>query len=75
MPNLGPKALKLGLTFLTRIPEELLINSTFFTLTSDLIKKNILNYKEFSELKIITSYTTTDGERRTSSKTIKMTEI
>jgi len=44
-------------------------------LTSDLIKKSIRNYKEFSELKIITSYTTTDGERRTSSITIKMTEI
>ncbi|WP_452227663.1 MULTISPECIES: hypothetical protein [unclassified Lacinutrix] len=44
-------------------------------LTSDIIKKSIRNYKEFSELKIITSYTTTDGERRTSSKTIKMTEI
>ncbi len=43
-------------------------------LTSDLIKKSIQNYKEFSELKIITSYTI-DGERRTSSRTIKMTEI
>ncbi|MFI1742873.1 hypothetical protein [Thalassobellus sediminis] len=44
-------------------------------LTSDLIKKSIRNYKEFSELKIITSYTTTDGKRRTSSKTFKMNEI
>lgn len=44
-------------------------------LTSDLIKKSIRNYKEFSELKIITSYITTDGEIRTSSKTVKMTEI
>ena len=44
-------------------------------LTSDLIKKSVRNYKEFSELKIITSYTTSDGERRTSSKTIKMSEL
>jgi hypothetical protein len=44
-------------------------------LTSDIIKTSIRNYKEFSELKIITSYTTKDGERRTSSNTIKMTEI
>jgi len=43
--------------------------------TSDLIKKSILNYKKFSELKIITSYTASDGERRTSSKTIKITEL
>ncbi len=46
-----------------------------FELTSDLIKKNIRNYREFSELKIITSYTTSDGEGRTSSRTFKMTEL
>jgi hypothetical protein len=45
------------------------------TLTINLIKKSILNYKEFSELQIITSYTTSDGERRTSNRTIKMAEL
>lgn len=44
-------------------------------LTSDLIKKDILNYKEFSELKIITSYTTSEGERRASCKAIKTTKL
>jgi hypothetical protein len=44
-------------------------------LTIKLMKENILNYNEFSELKIITSYTTSNGERRTSSKTIKTTEL
>ncbi|PWK16978.1 hypothetical protein [Xanthomarina spongicola] len=44
-------------------------------LTSDLIKKSIRNYKMFSELKIITSYIESDGERSTSSKTLKMNKI
>jgi len=44
-------------------------------LTYELIKKSVVNYKDFLELKIITSYTTSDGERNTSSKTIKMIEL
>lgn len=48
---------------------------TNIKLTASLIKESVLNYREFSDLKIITSYTTSDGARRTSSKTIKMTDL
>lgn len=48
---------------------------TNIKLTADLIKENVLNYKEFSDLKIITSYNTSDGERRISSKTIKTKDL
>lgn len=44
-------------------------------LTTELIKKNITNYKAFSYLKIITSNTSSDGERITASKVIKMTDL
>ena len=47
-PNFGPKDLKLGLAFLTRISDESLINSTFFTLISDLIKSSISKISFFS---------------------------
>tara|TARA_B100000767_G_C19530817_1_gene436490 strand:+ start:71 stop:499 length:429 start_codon:yes stop_codon:yes gene_type:complete len=61
------------------IPEFKLVDSEKkernIKLTSDLIKKDILNYQEFSELKIITSFTTSEGEIRTSSNTKKTTEL
>jgi len=43
--------------------------------TSELIKKNISNYKEFDEVKIHYSYTTEDGEKVNSSKTIQTKNI
>ncbi len=48
---------------------------TNIKLTADLIKKHILNYKEFSELKIITGYITSGGERKISSKIIETNNL
>ena len=43
--------------------------------TSELIKKNISNYKEFDEVKIHYSYMTEDGEKVNSSKTLQTKDI
>ena len=44
-------------------------------LTIDLIKKDILNYRNFDKLEIITNYNSTEGERRTSNKTFIIQEL
>ena len=49
-PNFGPKLLKLGFTFFTNIPDELLISSISFTFTSDLISSEICSNCNFSFL-------------------------
>jgi hypothetical protein len=51
LPSLGPSDLKLGLTFLINIPEELLISSTSLTFTSDLISSEISRISFFSQSK------------------------
>ncbi len=43
-----------------------------FKKTTEVIKNTVLNYNEFSELKIILSNTNSEGERKTSSKTIEL---
>ena len=48
---------------------------TNINLTAQLIKESVLNYDDFSDLKIITSYTTSDGERMTSYETVKMRDL
>lgn len=43
--------------------------------TTELIQRNISNYRKFSKLRIITSYANKDGERNTSSTVIKIKNL